>query len=322
MDMTDAFNAKKRNTASVEWNGGIPDGVAIFWKYGRFEKIMHEGGMLNAYEEDKESSQPWLKVELRDNNYQKNCLRGHRLTKFKTQKDGYRCSIIKTMSCVSEGPRFPVGTTMHGCEECGYNLCTDCYSRTEVGKTFAVFTGHFKSGTQPKDLPDKAAQARHIATMLHDYNEDKTPVIFACDFNNNCGDDAFKLFYSGDECSFDLSKKKGSANHPYGLDGALAGREHLESAYPIIGGEDDGEHPSTWKWRKGGEQIKKIIDRLDGDKPRTIDSIFYSRASFTQLGKLSLPHRDEIQRRTHGLVLPSPQYPSDHLMIMTELAWN
>merc|ERR1712139_140167 len=73
----------------------------------------------------------------------------------------------------------------------------------------------------------------------------------------------------------------------------------------------DKNYHTTVKWRKGGAQPDKIKTKLE--TRRTIDFIFYNN-KIKQKAILSVPHYDEVEKRTNGLGLPSWQYPSDHFM--------
>jgi len=54
----------------------------------------------------------------------------------------------------------------------------------EEQQDFIVITAHVKSGKRPDEIPCKEAQGKEIARYIAKYNADNTPVIFACDFNN------------------------------------------------------------------------------------------------------------------------------------------
>lgn len=58
-----------------------------------------------------------------------------------------------------------------------------------------VATAHLKSGKKEAEQETKHHQARQIAHKLMKHSKGDVPIIFACDFNNACGDKAFNSFY-------------------------------------------------------------------------------------------------------------------------------
>lgn len=261
---------KALTSPSVKW-GGLPDGVAVFWKMARFTKEKHEGGTFLTPKWNgktgklegtpKESSQPYIMVDLLD-----------------TEADN---------------------------------------------KRITVFAGHFKSGTS-KDTKAKAIkmyQSKAMCGKIREAQERGRVVIFGSDFNCDNKDAAFERFYAGEKTdTFEggIQDILDSA-YPLGLRDELSATEDGQKAWTE---HDPDTNPSTWKWRMGGEQVAKIIDKLEDDAPHTIDFIFFDKKVFESIGVLSTPKEEEIKAATGGLALPSPQYPSDHLLIMTELRYR
>jgi len=150
----------------------------------------------------------------------------------------------------------------------------------------AVVTGHFKSGDG--NIPIKKNHIKSLLQLLDGFKE--MPIIFGCDFNRTSHSQIFQEFMQ-------QVRKNGI---------------HMKRSYP-----DEGDAFGCVKWRKGGDQAKKIENR---HKQETIDFILQS--GFTKKAILNLPKVETVLNATKGLGLPHWKYPSDHFMFAVDLELN
>merc|ERR1712139_646706 len=96
--------------------------------------------------------------------------------------------------------------------------------------------------------------------------------------------------------------------------------QYMESSY----GREDRHCKTVLKYRVGGNQKSKL-----GEAFETIDLVMTSKFEGEQdwkiLGKLSVPHEDEVRSQFPGnetVLIPSWRYMSDHFMIGVDLVLN
>jgi len=320
-------------------NGGIMDVVAIFWNTNRIAKIgREEGGPLpkgkqtviwtnpktgKQYECDKLYPKPeeLKKLDLADGQVQVEWTSDapEGMQKYECDENGEIVTVVKKNKAFKKKKAKTVYKENLHVKKGSGKVIPDKgkqiwfhadFKTIESGKKFTVVTGHFKSGTAEKDLPDKAAQAKFIAKELRRFHDSGNRLIFACDFNINNEDEAFKLFYDGTvpkvASGFNLYEDKHKAStflkSVYGL---KDNRYHTVNRKPPT-------HPSSVKWRKGGEQLEKIRNEMD--IKHTIDYIFFNKW-VKALDTLTIPSFKTVRKTTKGLGLPSFQYGSDHFQI-------
>jgi len=207
----------------------------------------------------------------------------------------------------------------------------------------AVYTAHMKSGGS-KDKAKKEHQANVIAKHIREFsnNNPGIRILFAADFNchnkattkeaimKEDGSTPHAVFHNtinGKEYVQD--KKKGKKNW-------YARHDHkskMVSAYK----ECLGHEPAFTKagWRKGGEQLPKIENRVDYEEEskrngfapigkdntfgaETEDYIFFNQDGFTVNSVLDIPEYGKLGTN----LLPNWSHPSDHLHILADLMYK
>lgn len=149
----------------------------------------------------------------------------------------------------------------------------------------------------------------------------KLPVIFACDFNTDPSTAAFQHF---EKLSPQL-KRTYTEKFPCecGFDKAAFDKASADTRKALL--DDKCKHCdengladeySTYKWRKGGAQKKKL-----GVTKQKIDYILFSKDAIECVGKLSLPTAKVVEKEC-PLLLPGWKYPSDHLMLGADLLFK
>jgi len=218
--------------------------------------------------------------------------------------------------CDSQLPSFKKGERVFGKSK---QACvSQKLEMIDSGKQFRVFTVHAKSGKAAKDFPDKAEQGKFLAERMRHYAEAGERVILAGDFNFDMTDNAFNLFYNGEGEAFYYGPKDNERLYAGESNPELGAKNFMQSSYPVNLGFD---RPTAVKWRKGGQQPKKICDALD--QKNTIDFIMHSKNKIRTLRTLQVPTLKETLKRTtvdgiaHGL--PNWCYPSDHYSICADL---
>merc|ERR1712098_538349 len=156
-----------------------------------------------------------------------------------------------------------------------------------TGKKFAVVTAHLKAGDKADFRAGKIQHGGLMADMINDLIKTlKVPVIYAGDLNTSPTTPAFKAFRG--KCP------------------------SMQSAYQTVLGAE--QEFTTYKWRKGGDQPKKI-----GINKQTIDFIHYSEAHWKVHRVMGHPTAEEVEKTSEGILLPNWRYPSDHFALAADL---
>lgn len=164
----------------------------------------------------------------------------------------------------------------------------------------------------------KLIQTKLLLNILRDFidaSSTSNPCIIMCgDFNSNPSSSVFKLLSSGKLdackcCEFDHHDHAHKSDSDLFHKGLLEHPFHLSCAYELI---LPGSHGSARKKLEFTSFSKSLID--------VVDHIWYSNAHF-RVTKL-LGEVDPLYFRGKTIVgFPDSQFPSDHIPLVTELAY-
>jgi len=182
------FQEKHRSNAA-RWNGGLPDGCAIFWNTLKIDMVEEvkvgysDGGSpktnslhaLKGWEECKKNGRTlYRKYEMKDGK--------------KSYKEEY---VANTSGIHERASQVALALKL--------KFKLDDEQRRKLGRDgreFLVMTAHLASGNKLEDMPTKRYQGQQVANIIAEQNKaHNLPVIFACDFNNAPGGPTHKGFF-------------------------------------------------------------------------------------------------------------------------------